>query len=64
MSRPFEMSNQSKQVWRVYRIEGRKAVVIKALKATDADRALNAVVDDLGITDPKERERFFARLDD
>jgi hypothetical protein len=47
------MSNQSTPVWRVYRIEGRKAVVIKALKATDADRALKAVVDDLGITDPK-----------
>ncbi len=58
------MPESSLPVWRVYRIQGRKALVVKALKAPDADSALRLVVDDLGITDPAERERFFARLDD
>ena len=58
------MPESSLPVWRVYRIEGRKALVVKALKASDADSALKLVVDELGVTDPLERERFFARLDD
>jgi hypothetical protein len=51
-------------VWRVYRIEGRKAVVVATLKFSDADSALNRVLDDLGVTDQRERERFFVRQDD
>jgi hypothetical protein len=58
------MSELKSKVWRVYRIQGRKALVIKALKAPDADSALKLVVEELGVTDPMERERFFARLDD
>lgn len=57
------MSKQSVAVWRVYRIQGPKAIVIKTLKATDADSAVKRVIEDLQITDPTEQERFFARLD-
>jgi hypothetical protein len=58
------MSKQFTPVWRVYRIEGRKAVVVATLKFPDADSALNKVLDDLGVADSRERERFFVRQDD
>jgi hypothetical protein len=58
------MSKQFMPVWRVYRIEGRKAVVVATLKFPDADGALNKVFEDLGVTDTRERERFFVRQDD
>jgi hypothetical protein len=58
------MPKQNTSVWRVYRIQGPKAIVIKTLKAADADSAVKRVVDDLKISDPAEQERFFARLDD
>ena len=31
---------------------------------SDGDGALNKVLDDLGVTDTRERERFFVRQDD
>ena len=58
------MTKQFMPVWRVYRIEGRKAVVVATLKFPDADSALKKVLDDLGIADTRERERFFVRQDD
>ncbi len=58
------MTKQFTPVWRVYRINGRKAVVVATLKLPDADSALNKVLDDLGVTDAQEKERFFVRQDD
>lgn len=58
------MTKEFTPVWRVYRIEGRKAVVVATLKLQDADSALKKVLDDLGVTDPRERDRFFVRQDD
>ena len=58
------MSKQFTPVWRVYRIEGRKAIVVATLKFPDGDGALNKVLDDLGVSDTRERERFFVRKDD
>lgn len=60
----LSMSKQFTPVWRVYRIEGRKAVVVATLKYLDGDSALRKVLDDLGVTDSRERERFFVRQDD
>jgi hypothetical protein len=58
------MTKQFMPVWRVYRIHGRKAVVVATLKLPDADSALQQVLDRLGVTEPQERERFFVRQDD
>jgi hypothetical protein len=58
------MGKQFTPVWRVYRIDGRKAVVVATLKFADGDGALNKVLDDLGVSDSQERERFFVRQDD
>jgi len=58
------MSRQFTPVWRVYRIDGRKAVVVATLRFPDADSALNKVLDDLGVIDLRERERFFVRQDE
>jgi hypothetical protein len=58
------MPKQNMSLWRVYRIHGKKAVVIKTLKATDADSAVKQVIEDLKITEQNEQERLFARLDD
>jgi hypothetical protein len=58
------MTKQFTPVWRVYRIQGRKAIVVATLKLPDADSALKKVLDDLGVTDPQEREHFFVRQDD
>ncbi|MGE0034571.1 MAG: hypothetical protein AB7S93_02950 [Xanthobacteraceae bacterium] len=58
------MGKQFTPVWRVYRIDGRKAVVVATLKFADGDGALKKVLDDLGVSDSQERERFFVRQDD
>jgi hypothetical protein len=58
------MPKQVTPVWRVYRIQGRNALIVRAVKAPDETSAVKLVADDLGISDPKELDRFFARLDD
>ena len=51
-------------VWRVYRIQGPKAIVVATLKSADADSALRQVLDKLNVTDPNEQTRYSARLDE
>ncbi len=58
------MTKQFMPVWRVYRIQGRKATVVATVKVPDADSALQQVLDRLGVTEPQERDRFFVRQDD
>ena len=57
-------SQQRIPVWRVYRIQGSKAIVVATLKSADADSALKQILDKLNVTDPDEQTRYFARLDE
>ena len=56
-------SHQRTPVWRVYRVQGPKAIVVATLKSADADSALKQILDKLNVTDPDEQTRYFARLD-
>jgi hypothetical protein len=58
------MTKRFMPVWRVYRIQGRKAIVVATVKLPDPDSALQQVLDRLGITEPQEKESFFVRQDD
>jgi hypothetical protein len=57
-SRPAK-SKPTASVWRVYRIQGARAVVISTLKALNADTAVKRVIEDHEITDPLEQQRLF-----
>lgn len=58
------MANERMPVWRLYRIEGRKAVIVTTLKAPDEQSALAGFFDARRITEAQEKARFFARIDE